>query len=72
MITAQEIKVTERLDGKPTKAIVSAFADTKEEVVPGMEIKNVPDDCDLEAGSSILSANGDVAFMKSDGTWNWI
>lgn len=72
MIVAQEVKVMERTNGQPTKAIVSAFADTKTEVTSEIEIEGVPDGCALVAGSSMLTANGDVALMKSTGEWNWI
>lgn len=51
---------------------IQAFADTKEEVVPGCQIHNLPADVVIQPGSSIVTADGDVAFYKSDGTWNWV
>ena len=51
---------------------VKLFADTKEEVVDGADIIGLPANATLEMGSSVVTANADVAFRKSDGTWNWI
>lgn len=54
---------------------VSLFADTKAEVgtTPLENIEGFPKDISkIAMGSSVLTASGDLAFMKSDGTWNWI
>lgn len=51
---------------------ISAFADTKEEVVPGAEFVGMPADGEMQHGSSVITADGDMAFLKSDGTWNWV
>jgi hypothetical protein len=32
----------------------------------------VGSDEELAMGSSVITADGDLAFLKSDGTWNWI
>lgn len=51
---------------------IEAFADTKEEVTSGMTIVGFPADATVDAGSSIITADGDIALCKSDGTWNWV
>lgn len=51
--------------------LINAFSDTKGEVVPGAEFVDMPEDGDMEPGSSVYTANGEVALLKSDGTWVW-
>lgn len=51
---------------------IQAFADTKEEVTPGCSIHNLPANAVIQPGSSIITADGELAFLKSDGTWNWV
>lgn len=51
---------------------VLLFADTKEEVSDDMEIDGIPKGKVISYGSSLITANGDIAFLKSDGTWNFI
>jgi len=53
-------------------ANVSLFADTKEEVTDNITVDGVPNDYTLELGSSVMTTNGELAFRKSDGTWNWL
>lgn len=67
------IKVTElkNSDANENSFLISAFADTKAEVATGKFI-GLPENAEIEMGSSIMTANGEVAFMKSDGTWNWL
>lgn len=68
------IKVTSsKING--LTATVTLFADTKEEVVPGAQIigmPKLPGPLTIGMGSSVVTASGEVAFMKSDGTWNWV
>lgn len=52
--------------------IFTLFADTKEEVVEGAEISGMDDDDIISSGSNVYTANGDVAFRTSEGTWNWV
>ncbi len=52
--------------------MVKAFADTKEEVVPGATFVGLPVNGQMQPGSSVLTAKGEVAFLKSDGTWSWV
>lgn len=51
---------------------ISAFADDKTDVVPGAEFHNLPEGAIIQPGSTIITANGEIAFYKSDGTWNWV
>ena len=53
-------------------ALVSLFADTKEEVIDDLEVNDIPAGYSIEFGSSVLTSNGDLAFRKSDNTWNWV
>lgn len=58
--------------GNNTKsALVSLFADTKQEVQDGMVIEGLDSSVTLEAGSSVITASKQVAFLKSDGQWQW-
>ena len=67
------IRVTElrNTDTDPNTFRISAFSDTKAEVASGTFI-GLPTNATIEMGSSVITADGDVAFMKSDGTWNWV
>lgn len=47
------------------------FADAKEDVTVGMTIIGKPDG-EMAPGSSVMTAKGEVAFLKSDGTWSWV
>ena len=51
---------------------VELFADTKNEVTSDAHIVGLPEGTKIEIGSSVLTASGELAFMKSDGTWNWL
>ena len=51
---------------------ISAFADTKVEVTPSAEFVGLPRGASIEMGSSLITAAGELAFMKSDGNWNWV
>ena len=48
------------------------FADSKSDVTDDMEIVGMPDGAVPAFGSSVITADGDVGFLKSDGTWNWV
>ena len=68
MVIAQEL----RFDYPKMEVKASLFADTQSEVSSTMEIEGMPDGYTLAAGSSVLTAAGEVAFLKSDKTWNWL
>lgn len=58
---------------------VNLFADSKSEVTQvdmetgetEMEIVGMQPNVKLTMGSVVLTADGDAAFLKSDGTWRW-
>lgn len=68
MIIVKEIK---GVDDNYKTANVSIFADTKAEVATGT-IEGMPEGYSPSIGSTILTAAGEVAFMKSNGSWNWV
>lgn len=51
---------------------VSIFADSKEDLVDGAPIHNLPSSWVMQPGSQCITADGEVAFLKSDGKWNWV
>lgn len=51
---------------------VLLFADSKAEVSPNMQIDGIPDGKVISYGSSLITADGEIAFLKSDGTWNFV
>ena len=67
------IKVTEiSLNANTKTAQVSLFADAKSEVTDNMQIDGVPSGYSIELGSDVMTASGELAFRKSNGTWNWV
>ena len=65
------IKVQELKQVSDNSYEISAFADTKDEVANGTFV-GLPSGATIEMGSSVLTANGEIAFMKSTGEWNWL
>ena len=62
-------------DAKPTTYKISAFADTKSEIATATfaDYIGLPSDATkIEIESDIMTANGEFAFMKSNGQWNWL
>lgn len=53
---------------------ITAFADTKDEVAdtPISDYVGMPKNANIEISSLMITADCDVAFMKSDGEWNWV
>ena len=69
------MKVTEMKQGVlNNQVLVSVFSDTKDEVESTAveDIVGMPSGKDIEPGSTVITADADLAFMKSDGNWNWI
>lgn len=60
------------LDAIEKKAHVDLFADTKEEVTSDMTVDQIPEGYEIELGSSCITAAGDLGFMKSTGSWQWV
>lgn len=58
---------------------VNLFADSKSEVTQidmetgetDMEIVGFDPKIKITQGSMVITADGDAAFLKSDGTWRW-
>ena len=68
MVRVQKI---EYLKEDTHEAKVSIFADTKAEVGTS-QIEGLPVGYNIELGSTLMTADADIAFMKSDGSWNWV
>lgn len=69
------IKVTKlSLNEMKQLAEVSLFSDTKDEVstTPVQDIIGFPNGYTIAQGSTVMTADAEVGFMKSDGTWNWV
>lgn len=54
------------------KVQVKAFADTKEEVTAEATFVGLPDGFVMMPESRVVTAAGEVALLKSDGTWSWV
>ena len=54
------------------EAVCYLFADTKEEVVDGATIDNMPSGYTLAMGTYVITASGDIAFLNSDLEWVWV
>ena len=54
------------------EALIEAFADEKSEVFEGAEFVGLPNGCTIAQGSSVMTAKAEIAFRKSDNTWNWV
>ena len=68
MIIVNEVN---KVDEHNNTMQVSLFADTKSEIQPNMNIEQI-EGYTLAFGSSVMTASGELAFLKSDGTWNWV
>ena len=51
------------------KIVAVLFSDTKAEVVSGLKVAG-NFECDF--GSRVVTADGDVGQLDSDGTWHWL
>lgn len=58
------------IDINGDKARVTVFADAKTDVT--LEAVTQLAGREVEIGSSAITADADIAFLKSDGTWNWV
>ena len=52
--------------------VARLFADAKEDVTDGMTVIDMPVGYTLDTESFVIVANGDIAQLKSDGTWSWV
>lgn len=69
---AIRVQKLENRDPDTNSYYIEAFADTKNEVTPDATFEGLPEGATIEMSSSLITANGEVAFMKSDGQWNWV
>lgn len=72
MIRVEEYKNT---DGDTKSYKISASADTKAEVDNASisDYIGLPSDAErIELMSDIMTTEGHLAFMRSDGNWNWV
>ncbi len=67
-----KVRYMENTDGNEKDFYIVAFADTKAEVTPDAKFVGLPDGASIEFGSRLTTAEGDLAYMKSDGAWNWV
>ena len=61
-----------QLDSAKKEAKASLFADARGEVSPNMEVEGLPAGYKLAQSSSIMTASAEIAFMQSNGQWNWV
>lgn len=54
------------------KTLAVLFADTKEEVTGTLSIVGLPQGVMPDYGSRLITAKGELAFLDSEGTWNWV
>ena len=68
------VKVTKISTNDTAKtALVELFADAKANM-SGLnpdDIVGFPKGYTIDFGSSVFTSAGELAFMKSDGSWNW-
>ena len=67
-----KVKAIENTDANTNDYLIVAFADTKAEVDNGGKFIGLPEGAGIEMGSKVMTADGELAYMKSDGTWNWV
>ena len=66
------IKVIDYRPNLTSETICTLFADTKEEVTGDLDIIGLPQGTQPAAGSVLITADGDIAFLKSTGDWNFV
>lgn len=74
-IVLDEVK-SSRIDETTGKKIVkcSLFADTKSEVknnITGNDIERLEDNCDIDVGTFVMTADFQVAQLNSSHEWVW-
>ena len=74
-IRKEFITMIKALDYNPNfeeKTLAVLFADTKEEVTGTLSIVGLPQGVMPDYGSRLITAKGELAFLDSEGTWNWV
>ena len=65
------IKVLDYNPNLTPKTVCMLFADTKDEVGTSA-IEGLPQGVEPDTGSSLITAKGEVAFLDSNGDWNFV
>ena len=67
------VKVTDmQLNPTDKTVLVSLFADSKSEITDDVVVDGIPVGYSIGLGSDVMTVDGELAFRKSDGTWNWM
>lgn len=66
------IKVLDFNPNLKPKTVCTLFSDTKEEVTGTLTIVGLPQGMEPDTGSALITAFGDVAFLTSSGTWQFV
>lgn len=48
------------------------YADSKEDISGEFEVEGLPTDYEIEWGSEVITAAGDIGQLNSEGTWVWV
>lgn len=48
------------------------YADSKEDISGEFEVEDLPTDYEIEWGSEVITAAGDIGQLNSEGTWVWV
>lgn len=67
-----KVQAIENTDANSNDYLIIAFADTKEEVTPDAVFIGLPEGANIEMGSKVKTAKGELAYMMSTGEWNWV
>lgn len=55
------------------KNVVAEFrADAKTDITDEMRVIGMPSSYNLQFGSYVCTAAGEVGILQSDGTWSWV
>jgi hypothetical protein len=71
MVKLLKINQSSTVDGK-IRVLVDLFADTKNDEISVDTIEGLSSLNELVAGSTILTAKGEIALLDSTNKWNWI
>ena len=69
MVRVKEVNAT---NASTKQMDVGLFADTKSEVTNDIMPDGMINGYTIMQGSTCITASGEMAFRKSDGTWNWV
>lgn len=52
--------------------VARLFADAKEDVTDGMTVIDMPTGYTLDAESYVITADGNIAMLDTEGEWHWV